>query len=331
MNTKNIKLVRFEITASIIILSLVEIVLYQYAAFQISKDFLQSVIFAISVILVLWIAKRYINKIEIPVLIFMFLFNVMANLQKLGLEVKDKTLEQVQSEFCKIRNWQKCQVQTTPSIGKEKVYPRFVSLNELESLGWSHTQLRNYNADVPRLRAEIDKEKNDFEHNKSEIEKANKEFLALTPVKFSHLEKMSKSFNSLSIQETMWLMLRLAFGLFISIMLIELFERFSQVWKPLEIEVRKVDSVEVEQIQNMALLKGNSRHWKFRDPEKILKLFPKFPQDEALDIILRVRAQASRKRVTESRKESTVTRCDQYVTDSVTSASNIVFFPKKMA
>jgi uncharacterized membrane protein len=327
----NIKLERIGLIAIIIIFSAIEAYFNGNSSYLISKDIYQSVLYGIGTILALFVAERYVRKLVIPVVIFLLLFNFMANLQKFGVSVKEKSLEEMQAEFCKIHNWQKCQVQTTPSIGKEKVYPRFVSLNEIEGLGWSHTQLKLYNADVPRLRAEWEKEKKDFEKKVSEIEKGNKEFLALSPVKYSQFDKLSLSFSSLSTQETFWLVLRLVFGFFISIMLVALFENLQIVMKPLEIEVRKVDSVEVEQIQNMALLKGNSRHWKFRDPEKILKLFPKFPQDEALDIILRVRAQASRKRVTESRKESTVTCCDQYVTKSVTSTSNVVFFPKKLA
>lgn len=331
MKNTNIKLERIGLIAIIIIFSAIEAYFNGDSSYLISKDIYQSVLYGIGTILALFVAERYVRKLVIPVVIFLLLFNFMANLQKYGVAVKEKSLEEMQAEFCKIHNWEKCQVQTTPSIGKEKIYPRFVSLNEIESLGWSHTQLRLYNADVPRLRKEWEREKSDFEKRKFEIEKANKEFLALAPVKYSQAEKLALSFSSLSTQETFWLVLRLVFGFFISIMLVALFENLSRVMKPLEIEVRKVDSVEVEAIQKMALLKGNSRHWKFRDPEKILKLFPKFPQDEALDIILRVRAQASRKRVTESRKENTVTRCDQDVTKSVTRVSNIVFFPKKMA
>lgn len=329
-NNKNIKLIRFEITASIILLSLVEIALYQYAAFQISKDLLQSIIFAISVILVLWIAKRYINRIEIPVLIFMFLFNVMANLQKLGLEVKDKTLEEVQAEFCKTHAWQKCQVQTTPSIGKEKNYPREVSWEEAKSYKWNWTMFKEYNKDVPRLQKEFNKDKADFEKRKSEIDNWNKEFLALTPSKFSHLEKMSKSFNSLSIQETMWLILRLVFGLFISIMLVELFDRFSQVWKPLEVETRKVDSVEVEAIQKMALLKTDS-HWRFRDPKNILKNFPLFPIEDGLRIIYEVRNASLPQKPLNSLKQDVKGIQGRSKGETPLASSNVVFFPKKLA
>lgn len=330
MKTINIKLIRFEITASIILLSLVEIALYQYAAFQVSKEFLQSVIFAVSVILILWLAKRYIPRIEIPVLIFMFLFNVMANLQKLGLDVKDQTLEQVQSEFCRLRNWQKCQVQPTPIIGKEKIYPREVIWDEAKSWGWNWKQFKIYNKDMSRQQKEFEKEKSDFENKKSEIEIANKEFLALTPKKFSHLAKMSESFNSLSTQETFWLFLRLVFGLFISVMLISLFEKFNEVWKPLEIEFRKVDSAEVEAIQKMALLKTD-RHWRFRDPKNILKNFPTFPQEEGLKIISDVRIATLPQKPAKTRKVDVAGKCGSSAGVSPTSDSNIVFFPKKLA
>lgn len=328
---KNIKLEQIGLIAIIIIFSAIEAYFNGDSSFLISKDIYQSVLYGIGTILALFVAERYVRKLVIPVVIFLLLFNFMANLQKFGTKVKDQTLEEVQAEFCKTHAWQKCQVQTTPGIGKEKNYPREVSWDEAKSYKWNWTMFKEYNKDVPRLQKEFDKEKASFEKKKSDIEKDNKEFLALTPKKYSQIEKLSLSFSSLSTQETFWLVLRLVFGFFISIMLVALFENLQRVMKPLEIESRKVDSVEVEQIQNMALLKGNSRHWKFRDPEKILKLFPKFPQDEALDIILRVRSQASRKRVTESRKNNTVTRCDQYVTDSVTSPSNVVFFPKKLA
>jgi hypothetical protein len=283
---KNIKLIRFEITASIILLSLVEIALYQYAAFQISKDFLQSIIFAISVILILWLAKRYINRIELPVLIFMFLFNVMANLQKLGLDVKEKSLEETRAEFCQLRKWQKCQVQTMANIGQPDNRPRKVSWSEARKVQhWDWDQWETYKSELPESQKKWDEAK-------AKIDRDNKDFLALTPKTFSQLEKMSKSFNSLSTQETMWLVLRLVFGLFISIILVGLFEKCNEVWKPIEIEVRKVDSVEVEAIQKMALLKNPNRHWKFRNPISIAYFFPNFPEDELLKIVFSARAKA---------------------------------------
>jgi hypothetical protein len=215
-------------------------------------------------------------------------------------------------------------------VGKEKIYPRFVSLNEIENLGWSHTQLRNYNADVPRLRSEWEKEKNDFEKRKSETEKANKEFLELAPKKYSQLEKLSLSFSSLSTQETFWLVLRLVFGFFISIMLVALFENLQRVMKPLEIEVRKVDSVEVEAIQKMALLKTD-RHWKFRDPRNILKNFPLFPLQDGLKIIYEARNATRPQKPAKTRKVDVVGICGSSAGETPTKVSNVVFFPKKLA
>lgn len=324
------KLEQIGLIAIIIIFSAIEAYFNGDSSFLISKDIYQSVLYGIGTILALFVAERYVRKLVIPVVIFLLLFNFMANLQKYGVSVKEKSLEEMQSEFCKIHNWQKCQVQTTPSIGKEKVYPRYVSLNEIESLGWSHTQLRNYNADVPRLRAEWEKEKKDFEKKVSEIEKGNKEFLALSPVKYSQFDKLSLSFSSLSTQETFWLVLRLVFGFFISIMLVSLFENLSRVMKPLEIEVRKVDSVEVEAIQKMALLKTDS-HWKFRDPKNILKNFPMFPHEEGLKIIYEVRGKAIPQKPLKTLKQDVKGIQGSSKGVSPLTTSNVVFFPKKLA
>ena len=330
MKNTNIKLERIGLIAIIIIFSAIEAYFNGDSSYLISKDIYQSVLYGIGTILALFVAERYVRKLVIPVVIFLLLFNFMANLQKYGVAVKEKSLEEMQAEFCKIHNWEKCQVQTTPSIGKEKVYPRFVSLNEIESLGWSHTQLRLYNADVPRLRAEWEKEKKDFEKKVSEIEKGNKEFLALSPVKYSQLDKLSLSFSSLSTQETFWLVLRLVFGFFISIMLVALFENLSRVMKPLEIEVRKVDSVEVEATQKMALLKTDS-HWKFRDPKNILKNFPMFPHEEGLKIIYEVRGKAIPQKPLKTPKQSVKGIQGSSKGETPLTTSNVVFFPKKMA
>ncbi|HMV43993.1 MAG TPA: hypothetical protein PKD50_15770 [Leptospiraceae bacterium] len=326
----NKRLEQIRLIAIIIIFSAMEAYFNGDSSYLISKDIPQSVLYGLGTILALFVAERYVRKLVIPVVIFLLLFNFMANLQKYGVSVKDKTLQEVQAEFCQIHNWKKCQVQDTPSIGKEKVYPRFVSLNEMESLGWSHTQLKLYNADVPRLRTEWEKEKNDFEKRKSGIEKANKEFLALAPVKYSQFEKLSLSFSSLSTQETFWLVLRLVFGFFVSIMLVALFENLQRVMKPLEIEVRKVDSVEVEAIQKMALLKTDS-HWKFRDPKNILKNFPMFPHEEGLRIIYEVRGKAIPQKPSKTPKQDVKGIEGSSKGETPLTTSNVVFFPKKLA
>jgi hypothetical protein len=130
---KNIKLERIGLIAIIILFSTIEAYFNGDSSYLISKDIVQSVLYGIGTILALWVAETYVRKLIIPVVIFLLLFNFMANLQKFGVSVKEKSLEEMQSEFCKIHNWQKCQVQTTPNIGKEKIYPRFVSLNEIEN------------------------------------------------------------------------------------------------------------------------------------------------------------------------------------------------------
>ena len=100
--------------------------------------------------------------------------------------------------------------------------------------------------------------------------------------------------------------------------------------KPLEIEVRKVDSVEVEAIQKMALLKTDS-HWKFRDPKNILKNFPMFPHEEGLKIIYEVRGKAIPQKPLKTPKQSVKGIQGSSKGETPLTTSNVVFFPKKMA
>ena len=106
MKNTNIKLERIGLIAIIIIFSAIEAYFNGDSSYLISKDIYQSVLYGIGTILALFVAERYVRKLVIPVVIFLLLFNFMANLQKYGVAVKEKSLEEMQAEFCKIHNWE---------------------------------------------------------------------------------------------------------------------------------------------------------------------------------------------------------------------------------
>ncbi|HNM92237.1 MAG TPA: hypothetical protein PKN83_26500 [Leptospiraceae bacterium] len=88
----NKRLEQIRLIAIIIIFSAMEAYFNGDSSYLISKDIPQSVLYGLGTILALFVAERYVRKLVIPVVIFLLLFNFMANLQKYGVSVKDMKL-----------------------------------------------------------------------------------------------------------------------------------------------------------------------------------------------------------------------------------------------